>query len=326
MQSPICVPPIAFAKPARAQSRPSEKEEADASPHHKRGVRGVRGPQLLLLALLVPTAALKFSLFRRLEDRRAADRSGLGLVGATGAMSLNTADSPGGIVLFAGELILLYTDGVQITCEGPCAQGFKGLKSGRLYLTTHRMIFFNSNTKDAMRSFSLPFVNVSDLQLKQPLFGANYIQGTVKAEPNGNWSGTCDFKLYFNKGGAIEFGRAMMSAMNKTNQYRVDVIMAPAGGMGVLQAAPPGTYMAPPGANYGFQLPYNVFPSAPPANSVFVGQAPPPYPGVTGPPPQPGVGVPVGGAQGASYAFPATQQQQQQGPPPAGFKEQPGGS
>ncbi|KAH9365050.1 hypothetical protein HPB48_007773 [Haemaphysalis longicornis] len=47
------------------------------------------------------------------------------------------------------------------------------------------MIFFNSNTKDAMRSFSLPFVNVSDLQLKQPLFGANYIQGTVKAEPNG---------------------------------------------------------------------------------------------------------------------------------------------
>lgn len=186
------------------------------------------------------------------------------------------------------------------------------------------MIFINTNSKDTLRSFSFPFVNISDLELKQPFFGANYIQGTVKAEANGNWSGTCVFKLYFNKGGAFEFGQAMMAAQNKTNEFAVAIIVGPAGVMGALQPAQPGTYMAPQGANYGFQLPYNVFPSAPPPNSVFVAQAQPPYPGVTGAPAQPGVGQPAGGM---AYRFPGAQQQQQQpqqGPPPPGFN--PGGS
>lgn len=48
------------------------------------------------------------------------------------------------------------------------------------------------------------------VELEQPVFGANYIKGKVLAEPNGNWVGSADFKLWFFSGGAIEFGQAMV--------------------------------------------------------------------------------------------------------------------
>ena len=43
-----------------------------------------------------------------------------------------------------------------------------GKKSGRLYLTTHRMIFNSKDAKDPMQSFSFPFVTlkVTSLFLK----------------------------------------------------------------------------------------------------------------------------------------------------------------
>jgi hypothetical protein len=40
---------------------------------------------------------------------------------------------------------------------------FKGSKHGRLYLTTHRMIFNSKESRDKMQSFSLPFVTLSDV-------------------------------------------------------------------------------------------------------------------------------------------------------------------
>lgn len=50
------------------------------------------------------------------------------------------------------------------------------------------------------------------LELEQPVFGANYIKGKVRAQPNGNWVGEAKFKLVFKHGGAIEFGQAMLRA------------------------------------------------------------------------------------------------------------------
>jgi hypothetical protein len=40
---------------------------------------------------------------------------------------------------------------------------FKGSKHGRLYLTTHRMIFNTKESKDKMQSFSFPFVTLKDV-------------------------------------------------------------------------------------------------------------------------------------------------------------------
>lgn len=44
------------------------------------------------------------------------------------------------------------------------------------------------------------------------MFGANYIKGKVRAQPNGNFIGEVKFKLTFKSGGAIEFGQAMLKA------------------------------------------------------------------------------------------------------------------
>jgi hypothetical protein len=40
---------------------------------------------------------------------------------------------------------------------------FKGSKHGRLYLTTHRMIFNAKESRDKMQSFSFPFVTLRDV-------------------------------------------------------------------------------------------------------------------------------------------------------------------
>ncbi|KAH7986727.1 hypothetical protein HPB52_024770 [Rhipicephalus sanguineus] len=158
------------------------------------------------------------------------------------------------------------------------------------------MVFTNSNSKDFLQSFSFPFFTMSSLGLEQPIFGANYIKGTVKAEQNGNWTGKCTFKLKFMKGGAIEFGQAMMEA-GKTGQLfpvcqqllphpqvgrAVDNLAADAsaipacgwnGSPAVLPASgslllpPPPAYTPGQGVDYGFNIPYNVFPDAPPGFS-----------------------------------------------------------
>ena len=75
----------------------------------------------------------------------------------------------------------------------------KGHKKGRIYLTSHRVVFVNKNQNDLFQSFSMPFICMRDLDIEQPVFGANYIKGHVRAEQNGKWNGTAKFKIWFNK-------------------------------------------------------------------------------------------------------------------------------
>ena len=91
--------------------------------------------------------------------------------------------------------------------SGQSGAMFSGDKNGRLYLTTHRMIFNSKKTDDPMQSFSFPFVTLKDVELEQPIFGANYIKGKVRAQPGGNFTGEAKFKLHFKSGGAIDFGQ-----------------------------------------------------------------------------------------------------------------------
>lgn len=46
-------------------------------------------------------------------------------------------------------------------------------------------VIFLSKGKDAMQSFMMPFYLMKDCEIKQPVFGANFIKGTVKAEAGG---------------------------------------------------------------------------------------------------------------------------------------------
>merc|ERR1712137_10948 len=172
-------------------------------------------------------------------------------------MSINTAHAHHGVLIHSGECILLYCDNVSMEFSGQSRNEFKGTKSGRLYLTTHRMIFNNSDQKDALLSFSFPFSNLKDIELEQPVFGANYIKGKVRAQPNESWVGELKFKLHFKHGGAIEYGQAMIKASSLAKRGNPNFDAPPA-------------YQAPPGS----------WQNAPPANTVFMSDMPPPYPGI----------------------------------------------
>jgi hypothetical protein len=57
----------------------------------------------------------------------------------------------------------LFCDNVTIEFHGQDQAEFKGSKFGRLYLTTHRMIFNAKELRDKMQSFSFPFVTLNDV-------------------------------------------------------------------------------------------------------------------------------------------------------------------
>jgi len=199
-------------------------------------------------------------------------------------MSLNTAHANGGVLIYNGEIILLYCDGVEFAIEGPDAKQFGGTKKGRIYLTTHRMIFMNKSEKDNLQSFSFPFFSLSGVELEQPIFGANYIKGFVTAQAGGNWTGKASFKLKFFSGGAIEFGQAMVKTAKMASQYMPPQPPAYTPHQGPYFPAPPPAYMPPAGGVNGYFPPTDVFPNAPPANSVYTTDMPPPYPGIYPPP------------------------------------------
>jgi len=58
---------------------------------------------------------------------------------------------------------MLFCDNVTMEFHGQDQPEFKGSKHGRLYLTTHRMIFNAKESKDKMQSFSFPFVTLKDV-------------------------------------------------------------------------------------------------------------------------------------------------------------------
>ncbi|KAI1287365.1 WW domain-binding protein 2 [Halotydeus destructor] len=192
--------------------------------------------------------------------------------------SLNKShhEGTGGVIIFNGELILLYCDAVQFDIDR------WGSVKGRLYLTTHRLVFTATpiNQNPNVRSFTAPFFTMHDLDLGQPVFGANYIKGKARSEDGS----TISFKLKFNKGGAIELGQAMATAARMAEQN--------ARAMNFNTQAPPAYTPSATEAFYqpqnayqpqypvGFAMPTEMFNEAPPAGFIFATNAPPPYPGL----------------------------------------------
>ncbi|KAL0822687.1 hypothetical protein ABMA28_004708 [Loxostege sticticalis] len=221
-------------------------------------------------------------------------------------MSLNTAHADHGVLIHAGESIILYSDKVTVEFYGNDTPDLKGTKNGRMYLTTHRMIYNSAANSDPVRSFSFPFIAIQDVTVEQPMFGANFIKGKVRAQPNGNFVGEVKFKLTFRAGGAIEFGQAMLKAAHLASRHNAGAAPPPyTPPTGPWYAAPPPAYAPPPQGYYGWVPPYAAFPDQPPPNSVFVSNNPPPYPGVAGAAYPPGAGFSGTGASPSGAGFAA---------------------
>ncbi|XP_055694461.1 WW domain-binding protein 2 [Lutzomyia longipalpis] len=199
-------------------------------------------------------------------------------------MSVNTAHANNGVLIHAGECILLFSDNVSMEFSGQSGPLFKGTKVGRCYLTTHRMIFNNNKSSDPMQSFSFPFVSINDVEVEQPVFGANYIKGKVRAQENGNFVGEAKFKLLFKAGGAIDFAQAMLRAVQMARRhYHHDAPPPYEAPTGDWYAAPPPAYTPNPTGYYGWVPQSAAFPNQPPQDSVFMTPNPPPYPGIAPP-------------------------------------------
>ncbi|XP_052016262.1 postacrosomal sheath WW domain-binding protein [Apodemus sylvaticus] len=146
---------------------------------------------------------------------------------------------------------------------------FSGTKRGALFLTSYRVIFVTSRSdNDPMLSFMMPFHLMNNCTVEQPIFGANYIKGTIQAAPDGGWEGSATFKIVFRKGGAINFAQLMAKAASAAAQgvpLRVasfwmgplgiyvitgDRSMYPPQAFQVAYGAPPAGYGAPP-VGYG---------------------------------------------------------------------------
>uniref|UniRef100_A0A8C9P9I4 GRAM domain-containing protein n=1 Tax=Spermophilus dauricus TaxID=99837 RepID=A0A8C9P9I4_SPEDA len=207
-------------------------------------------------------------------------------------MALNKNHSEGGRVIVNNtERVLMSYDHVELTFNDMknVPEAFKGTEKGTVYLTPYWVISL-SKGKDAMQSFMMPFYLMKDCEIKQPVFGANYIKGMVKAEAGGGWEGSASYKLTFTAGGAIEFGQCMLQVASQASRGE-----APNGAYGY-PSMPSGAYVFPlPVANgmyacppgYPYPLPPPEFyPGAPVMDGAmgYVQPPPPSYPGPMKPP------------------------------------------
>ncbi|XP_072276318.1 postacrosomal sheath WW domain-binding protein isoform X1 [Pyxicephalus adspersus] len=233
-------------------------------------------------------------------------------------MALNKNHSHnGGVIVNNGESIIKMCKDVELTFSDMAykTDAFKGTKKGLLYLSPFRVIFL-SKGKDPMMSFMMPFYLVKGCSIEQPVFSANYIKGTISAEPGGGWEGQASFKLTFNSGGAIEFGQQMFKLANNASRapqatnvgYGYTPIAVPgAYAPGGYPPAPRGYAPAPPAGPYPY-MPPSMNGYAPAPQSMGYPYAPPSGPGMYPPelnamymaPPPPYPGPPYNGAQASA--------------------------
>ncbi|CDJ42121.1 hypothetical protein, conserved [Eimeria tenella] len=108
----------------------------------------------------------------------------------------------------AGEIFFLRRDNIGFRLRGPGAN-LKG--SGCFFLSSSRIVFLRAGKVEShgssFSSCELPLHLMQQAQFKQPIFGANYLEGQVhpKQEAENPIQGTSTFTLTFNAGGCGTF-------------------------------------------------------------------------------------------------------------------------
>ncbi|EDO38086.1 predicted protein [Nematostella vectensis] len=171
-------------------------------------------------------------------------------------MSINKIECSGGRLTLHGDYVVYHQDDVQFELEGDGVPGFlKGSRKGNIFISTNRVIFApNSNCN--VGSFSMNFQSIRGVEVKQPIFGANYIKGDVISEPEGGWQGRGSFRIMFNSGGAIEFAEHFRQAVQTARRPN---------------QVPP---MAPAGQQAAFAVYNNPYPPPPPQPGYYYGPPP----------------------------------------------------
>lgn len=129
-------------------------------------------------------------------------------------------------------------------------------------MTTHRLVIIVTPYRQnaPVKSLCAPFCAIIKCNVEQPIFGANYIEATVRDETDSSKS--FSFKLKFSKGGAIELAMAMNRAVAAVGRnYNPSMPPSQPGNYNTSNQyyqAPPTVYA--PGYNCGVQMPTQQFP------------------------------------------------------------------
>ncbi|XP_078426963.1 WW domain-binding protein 2-like [Cetorhinus maximus] len=195
-------------------------------------------------------------------------------------MAINRPGEPG------NQSLLMFFDHVELSFSDVdnMLEAFKGSRKGTVYLMPYQVVFVAKDNREALKSFTMPFYLMKGCEIKQPVLGANYIKGTINAEPHGGWEGSATFKLTFTSGGAIEFGQLMLRMASQASRGEI-----PAGAFSytcmpnsMCGIAPPmgaPAYNAPMSAIFAYPPPVGFYPGYPPTEGTMNYMAPPPYPG-----------------------------------------------
>uniref|UniRef100_A0A3Q3EVB7 WBP2 N-terminal like n=1 Tax=Labrus bergylta TaxID=56723 RepID=A0A3Q3EVB7_9LABR len=201
-------------------------------------------------------------------------------------MALNRNHSQnGGVLINNGESVVRDCKNVELSFSDVSCKTdlLKGTKKGTVYLTPYRMVFVSSNIKDCMGSAMFPYYLMKGCSIEQPVFAANFIKGTVSAEPGGGWEGQAHFKMSFPSGGAIELGQHLFKLA--TNASRAPPAQNGASSFGYPSPGMMNGYGPPSQAPPAYP-----FPPPPPQQNGFY-QGPPPAPTNMGyPSPTPAAG------------------------------------
>ncbi|GFE55530.1 arabinogalactan [Babesia ovis] len=101
-----------------------------------------------------------------------------------------------------GEYLLMYRPSTSFAIT----VGWRTMKgTGDTFLTTHRIVFVKQMGNKFSREFSsiaLPFTHVDDPRFRQPIFGSNYLEGTIRpvTEAPAPLKETGKFYVYFDSG------------------------------------------------------------------------------------------------------------------------------
>ena len=89
-----------------------------------------------------------------------------------------------------------------------------------MILTTSRIVCVNKDKSSKFRAFDLPIALTSKEDLKQPIFGANYICGDCQPLVQGSLPGTVHFKLWFMEGGCGTFVPSYLKMVASTRKNK----------------------------------------------------------------------------------------------------------
>lgn len=166
-------------------------------------------------------------------------------------------------LLVAVNLLTVFC--VELHVSATTTGSVKASAKGDIFLTTRRICFVAYKPDGAVRALDIPLTHLEREEFKQPIFGANYLQGIVAPLRDMGITAPFKFKLQFREGGFttfLHFFFRLMDAVRKESEA-ARARFFDSVGSGAVQSS--GTAYVDPGDPTKLYVSQPAVPTAPPA-------------------------------------------------------------